>query len=377
MKTSRKRPVLALFSPAANVASETFIQAHRDKIDADILFYTNGPFLPTWLNDQPIMRFKYQLQYFIQKRLHGSIGLSLEEFVLKESLKERKPDIVLCEYGTVATHSLRVIRELELPMLVYFHGYDMSVRQVINETNKYASIIEYADKLFVVSRDMKKKIISFGAKPEQVIHNTYGPNDDYFKITRSSQPQKLFVAAGRFTNKKAPHLTLLAFKKVLSKHPSAKLILAGDGDLHQACRDLAEYYDIKKSVELPGIFNSIQMKKWLKQAVAFVQHSVTAENGDQEGTPVVILEALASGLPVVSTKHAGIKDIIADNKTGYLVDEYDVDGMAEKMCSILDNPEKAKAMGKAARKFILKNLTMDNHIGKINQVIYEIYNNKA
>lgn len=376
MKTTRKRPIVALFSPAANVVSETFIQAHRDKINADIIFYTNGP-LPTWLNDQPIMRFKYQLQYFIQKRLHGSIELSLEEFALKESLKEHKPNVVLCEYGTVATSSLRVISELDLPMLVYFHGYDMSVRQVISETNKYASIIEYANKLFVVSRDMQKKIISFGAKPEQVIYNTYGPNDDYFKINRSSKPQKLFVAAGRFTNKKAPHITLLAFKKVLSKHPDTKLILAGEGDLHQVCRDLVEYYDIKRSVELPGVFDSVQMKKWLKQAVAFVQHSVTAENGDQEGTPVAILEALASGLPVVSTKHAGIKDIVADNKTGYLVDEYDVDGMAEKMCAILDNPEKSKSMGKAARKFILKNLTMDNHIGKINQVIYEIYNNKA
>lgn len=375
MRGVQSRPTVALFSPSANEISETFIRAHRDNIDADIKFYTNGH-IPTQLGDQPILRFKYQLQYFLEKKIRGDIGLSLNEFVLLKSLQEQKPDVVLCEYGDTAHHSLNVIKRLGIPMLVYFHGYDLSMYRTISDNGEYADVIGYASKLFVVSKTMEKKIRSFGAKSEQVVYNPYGPNEDYFNVNRSSKPKQQFIAAGRFTNKKAPHLTILAFRKVLEKYPKAKLIMAGDGNLHQVCRDLIKYYSIGKSVELPGVFNKKQLKMWLRQSAAFVQHSVTAENGDQEGTPVAILEALASGTPVVSTKHTGINDIIVNGKTGYLVDEYDVDDMASKMILILDDPAKSKEIGTAGREFVRQNLTFKRHMEKINQIIHELYESK-
>lgn len=375
MKDTQNRPIVALFSPSPNAVSETFIQAHKDNIDAEIKFYTKGH-VPTQLGDQPLLRFKYQLEYFLKKKTQRDIGLSLDEFALMKSLQEQKPDVVLCEYGDTAHRSLNVIKRLGIPMLVYFHGYDLSMYRTISDNGEYADVIGYATKLFVVSTTMEKKIRSFGAKPKQIVYNPYGPNEDYFKINRSQKPKQQFIAAGRLTNKKAPHLTILAFRKVLEKYPKAKLIIAGDGELHQVCRDLIKYYNIEKSVELPGIFNKEQYIKWLKQSAAFVQHSVTAENGDQEGTPVSVLEALASGTPVVSTKHTGINDNIVNDKTGYLVDEFDVDGMASKMILILDDPIKSKKIGTAGREFVKQNLTFERHIKKINQIIHDIYKNQ-
>jgi len=375
MRSTQNQPIVALFSPSANAVSETFIQAHKDNIDSDVKFYTKGH-IPTQLGDQPILRFKYQLEYFLKKKIHGDSGLSLDEFALMKSLQEQKPDVVLCEYGDTAHHSLKVIKKLGIPMLVYFHGYDLSMYRTISDNREYADVIGYASKLFVVSKTMEKKIRSFGAKPEQIVYNPYGPNEYYFNVKRSLKPKQQFIAAGRLTNKKAPHLTILAFRKVLKKYPKAKLIIAGDGDLHQVCRDLINYYNIQKNVELPGVFNKEQLKKWLEQSAAFVQHSVTAENGDQEGTPVAVLEALASGTPVVSTKHTGINDIIVNNKTGYLVDEYDVDNMASKMILILDEPAKSKEIGAAGREFIRQNFTFKLHIEKINQIIHALYENQ-
>jgi len=362
------KPVVALFSPNNNSASETFIRAHRDNIAANVVFYTDG-MLPTRVNDRPIMRLKYQLHYLLLKRMGMLKTLSLEEYVLSRSLRDNKPDAVLCEYGVCANASLNTIKSLGLPMLVYFHGYDISVNHVVNENNKYQDVIDYASKIFVVSRDQETRLIDYGAQKEKIIYNPCVPSEAYFTVERTAKRPELFVAAGRLTNKKAPHLTLLAFRRVLEKYPKARLVLAGEGELHQVCRDLARHYGIDDNVDLPGVFDSLQLREWFGEAAAFVQHSVTAEDGNQEGTPVVILEAMASGLPVISTRHAGIKDVIVNSQTGYLVDEYDVDSMANQMIAVLDNPANATKIGLAGREFVLNNLTMTQHIARIDQAI--------
>jgi glycosyltransferase involved in cell wall biosynthesis len=96
----------------------------------------------------------------------------------------------------------------------------------------------------------------------------------------------------------------------------------------------------------------------MREASLFVQHSVTA-NGETEGLPVAILEAMASALPVVSTRHSGIPEAVLDNVTGYLVDEHDVDGMGVAMTKLFDHPKRAACMGVAGRERVLANFTQE------------------
>src|SRR4030095_662225 len=100
-----------------------------------------------------------------------------------------------------------------------------------------------------------------------------------------------------------------------------------------------------------------------------VQHSVVAPSGDCEGTPVSILEAGATGLPVVSTRHAGIPDVVIEGDTGFLVDEGDVAGMARHMIQIARNPRLADTMGRAARKHIEQNFSKDQRIKNLWSII--------
>src|SRR5439155_1881807 len=127
---------------------------------------------------------------------------------------------------------------------------------------------------------------------------------------------------------KAPYLTLLAFHKVLAQVPDARLTMVGDGDLLEACHQIAKSLSIDMRVDFVGQRQSADIANILKTARAFVQHSLQTSSGDSEGTPVAILEAGAAGIPVVSTRHAGIVDIVRDGETGYLVDERDIDSMA-------------------------------------------------
>jgi glycosyltransferase involved in cell wall biosynthesis len=96
----------------------------------------------------------------------------------------------------------------------------------------------------------------------------------------------------------------------------------------------------------------------MQEASLFVQHSRTAANGDSEGLPVAILEAMASALPVVSTKHSGIPEAVRDRVTGLLVEEMDVDGMASALAELLDNPDRAIVMGIAGRERVLEHFSL-------------------
>jgi colanic acid/amylovoran biosynthesis glycosyltransferase len=108
----------------------------------------------------------------------------------------------------------------------------------------------------------------------------------------------------------------------------------------------------------------------MAKASVFVQHSVTTpQTGDKEGTPVAIMEAMATGLPVISTNHAGIAEIVENGVTGILVNEFDVDTMATEMIALMNDKERMKAMGKAASEAISSNELLTNHIDVLSSKI--------
>jgi len=169
--------------------------------------------------------------------------------------------------------------------------------------------------------------------------------------------------------KKAPYLTILAFKEVLERLPGARLVMVGSGELHDVCRQIIRSLHIEHAVDLKGIVNHDQIAELMRQSAVFVQHSLVPNSGDREGTPVSILEASASALPVVSTRHAGITDAVIHGKTGFLVDEGDIDGMSQYLYQLLSNPGLADEMGKHARAHIGANFNMEVSIQKLRHIL--------
>ena len=125
-----------------------------------------------------------------------------------------------------------------------------------------------------------------------------------------------------------------------------------------------------------GICNHDELLPYFEKVKAFVQHSIIAPGGDSEGTPVAILEASAAALPVISTKHAGIIDVVKDGVTGFLVDEHDSHAMADKMLFLLENPDVCAKMGQAGRKLIAENYEMSMHLDQLNKLISKVVSQK-
>jgi len=371
-KKINKKPIVAMINSDNDdgYPSQTFIKLQKDNIDAKVNYYNCG-IPPIKINGLDLATPYIIAQSEIYKQKSNEISLRYNETLVAMSLINENTDVVFAQFGPVGAEIMKICKKINLPLIVHFHGYDISVKKVVEDyRKKYQEMFEYATYIIAVSKCMKNMLINLGCSESKIIYNPCGANDAYYNISPTYN-KKLFIGAGRFTPKKAPQNTILAFIKVLEKHPDAQLILAGEGELLETCKELVKQNRIEESVFLPGVFNAEQLKLWLSEAMAFVQHSITAPDGNMEGTPVVVLEASLAGLPIISTFHAGIPDVIIDGKTGLLVNEGDIEGMAKNMIWILDNPKKAKEIGMAGKENIWKNFNMKKHIKVLDEIIYK------
>lgn len=361
---------IAIFSPHYNAYSETFIEAHRKFLKGKIFLYHTG-FVPTYLDSESLKPALFKLKLYT---LLISGYLRISKFTFSQlniyySLKKIQPDVVLIEYGPTAANTFNILNKLKIPFVVHFHGVDAVSRKFLKKFGKkYLLVFRFAFKIISVSSIMTQRLIEIGCPKNKIIQTCYGPNDIFFE-TNPTYKQPIFIGVGRFVEKKAPEKTIIAFSIVVKKHPQAYLHLVGDGPLKNYCEKLVHDLGLQNNVTFLGVLRPIDVRNEMNNSLAFVQHSVTASDGDMEGTPVSILEAQAAALPVVSTYHAGIPEIVIHEKTGFLVDEGDVEGMAKYMIRLVESKEEVKKMGLAGRTRIQDNFTMNKHIALIQHTL--------
>jgi len=355
---------IAILSPNKNAYSETFIQVQKESLQGNVFYYFNGH-IPSRLEGFGSITIKYA----VLKRKLGLLSEDIRLESLKKSLLKNKIDVVLAQYGPTGNAVCQLCKTIKVPLVVHFHGYDASIRSVIKQNGNYTDLFRKAKKIIAVSKAMVSDLQNLGCPQEKIVYNPCAPKDLFLESKISKILKKQFIAVGRFTDKKAPYYTILAFNKVLQKHPDAKLIFGGDGVLLNTCINLTQYLNIENAVSFEGVISQDKLAKYLYESMAFVQHSITADNGDKEGTPVAVLEASAAGLPVLSTMHAGIPDVVLHKKTGLLCKEGDVDTMAKQMCYILDNPNEAELMGLNGKRFIKENFSLDKYIDKLQSIL--------
>ncbi len=280
---------------------------------------------------------------------------------LKAFFREHDVDVILVEFGNAGARIAPEARALGIPLVVHFHGHDAHHETVVAEyKERYRAMFDYASSIVSVSRFMTDALIALGADPAKIVYNPYGPRDAFFECR--SDYRSTLLAVGRFTDIKAPYLTLMAFRLLTEECPEARLIMVGgDEGLLECCKTLTSVWGIESKVSFPGAIPHAQIRTLFAQACCFVQHSVITSYGNAEGTPVAIIEAGAAGLPVVSTRHAGIPDIVVHGQTGFLVEERDVLGMKNYMRKLIEDKPLCRAMGEAARQRIRAHFSLSRY----------------
>ena len=320
------------------------------------------------------------LFWYLHKALKMFIGRNnyFSNYGIKKFLRQHHMDLVLSNYGLSAAHMLPVCRSMQLPLVAHFHGHDASRYKILKKyAAQYAKLFNYASAIICVSVEMKKRLIDLGASEEKIYNIPYGVDLKKFQPSTSKNPTPVFLSVGRFTQKKAPQLTLLAFEKVWKKRPDARLIMIGNGSkLFDECQDLVVRLNLNQAVKFTGALPPDEVISYMQQAHIFLQHSLTPSSGDMEGTPNSILEASACGLAVVSTLHGGIKEAVVHGETGFLVEEKDVEGMAGYMLELFDHSELVTKMGKAGRKHIEENYDLDKQTEKLFRVLQSVSSKK-
>lgn len=358
---------IALISTTLESISETFIRRHRDLMDAEVITYYGG--YPSTHNSKDGRFGLTQWQFYIDT-IARKLGFDIDVKgrALTRSLKKNNIDLCYAEFGPNGVGAMGACEALAIPLVVNFHGYDIHKTDVVNSyRERYQRLFQIAKAVVAVSREMEQKLIALGCAAEKIHYLPCAPDDRFFDLTLETTPKAL-LAVGRFIDKKAPYLTLLGFKKVLEKHPDATLTMIGDGPLLTCCKNIARSQDIE-NVVFTGAIEHKSVLGYFKKTAIFVQHSVTDENGNKEGTPVSVMEANAAKIPVVSTRHAGIPDVIIDGESGFLSDEFDIDTMANNIITLLNDPQKLKAMGEQGQKTITSILGPDIYKRQLNDII--------
>lgn len=371
------RPPIALISSNKAAWSETFIRAQRELLPAEAHFLY-GAWLPRYKPDgrhfianfPPWESLVYFRDWLLKRPLHHTLRKKIRAYLIQHKIQA-----VLAQYGPSGVEMLPFCRELGLPLIVHFHGYDAHDAELLNEYQpRYPEMFAEAAAIVSVSQSMTLQLQQLGAPIDKLHYNPCGADLRQFRPTNPGKNPPRFLAAGRFSGTKAPHLTLQAFEMVAQKVPEARLTMAGDGPLRSLCIRQAKLMGLEDKVDFPCVLSHQEVADNMRQARAFVQHSITTRTGDSEGTPVAIMEAGASGLPVVSTLHAGIPEVVIHEETGYLVAERDTQNMASAMIGLAKFPEIADRMGQAARLRIEEKFSLEKRIERLWGIIQSTMN---
>lgn len=240
--------------------------------------------------------------------------------------------------------------------VISFYGIDAS-KVIADDPEAYDTLFEIADAVTVLSEDMRSALTGVGCPREKTVIQPLPVDESRFEFTtRRKDPHEPFEIAtvARFDEQKGLRYAVDAIAELVDDY-EVRYTIAGDGPLFDEIEQRVHSHGIEDSVELLGWLDADEVTEVMTDAHLFLLPSVTAPDGAKEGTPTVLLEAQAVGLPVVSTYHAGIPEIVGDGESGLLVPEKDIDALVDVLERLFENPDRWAEMGREGRRRIEEN----------------------
>jgi colanic acid/amylovoran biosynthesis glycosyltransferase len=287
----------------------------------------------------------------------GRADRGLRALSLKPRADRRPPrahDVLIAHFGHVGLDALR-LRDtgmLSGRLVTFFHGYDLSAFPAANGLRAYADLFRRGELFLAISRRWQERLIEMGCPVTRTAVHHMGVDTARFRF-RLRAPvageATRVLSVGRLVEKKGLEVGLRAIARVAARHPGLEYTVAGEGPLRPRLERTVQELRLGGRVRFAGGLNRDGVVRELEQAHLFLAPSCTAADGDAEGIPVALMEAMSTGMPVVSTRHSGIPELVEDGVSGVLAPEGDVDAIAARLEDLVSAPQRWSSFGRAAR----------------------------
>lgn len=281
-------------------------------------------------------------------------------------------------FGPNGVYALPLARKLEVPLVVTFHGYDITLnRQAIWRTGKllYYQLLwherelqERAAGFIAVSQFIRDRLIAHGYPREKILLHYIGVDTQKFAPNSNRARGRYILCVGRHTEKKGIDTLIRAFARIAGRHLEVQLLQVGRGELTAKLQTLVRQLGIERQVNFLGAQPHAKVLELMQQAEIFALPSQVAKSGECEGLPIVILEASACGIPVVATRHSGIPEAVIDGETGFLVAEKDHLALADRLDLLLSDRSLGRRLGSRGRELIATEFDIRQQTAKLEDI---------
>lgn len=388
-------PRVAIFRHTLLPISESFIATQAAELTRYRPVFVGrerGPLAPPGetrtLADETTGRWR-RLWRRVRYTLSGGGGAPMGEL-----LAAAQPDLVHAHFGVDGVYAARVRRGMEqragtglpgrVPLVVTFHGFDATrtigsylrapkVAHLWYLLRRRALAKDPRVHGIAVSRYIAARLAALGFPPERVHLHYIGIDPRRFAPSSAAEsrapagaPRVLTIA--RLVEKKGTVYLLRAVAALAARFPALTLRVIGEGPLRGALEGEAARLGIADRVVFLGAQPGDVVRAELAAAGLFALTSVTATSGDAEGMGIVLLEAAATGLPVIASHHGGMVEAVIDGETGLLCPERDVTAIAAAIEALITNPDRARTMGAAGRAMVEKEFDVRTQTAKLEQI---------
>jgi colanic acid/amylovoran biosynthesis glycosyltransferase len=368
-----------IFSRKAGKYEKKHEDYRRYNLGARTIYYQapRRRFVRAWKSVKGIIRHAPKNAPVIMKSLnvfkYGRRALSFALLFEVICFLEKGPfDIVHCQFGTLGMTAvtLRQLGAVNCRIVTSIRGSDITVslprrKEVIKE------LFREGDLFLPVSHSLKEHLVRAGCSEEKIIVHHSGIDCSRFMFFERSvaagEPVRM-LTIGRLVEKKGVAFAIEAIARLISEGRRVSYTVIGDGELRNELGEMIQRQGLTEHVRLVGWKTREQVSAFLEEAHILVAPSVTSAEGDQEGIPNVLKEGMASGLPVVTTLHSGIPELVVNGISGFTVPERDVESLAASLRYLIEHPELWPAMGRSGRSMVEKHFDIEKLIDELVEI---------
>jgi colanic acid/amylovoran biosynthesis glycosyltransferase len=332
------------------------------------------PFEPVYVVGKPATHFLRRF-WFRQVRDQPWQISRVELDGLTRILTRAEAGLLHIYFGHIAVHLLPLIRAWPQPSLVSFHGADVLVDMDKPAYRRAtAEMLKAVRRVLVRSESLRRALVDLGcdAGKIDILHAGIPLQEFPFRERKSPENGEWrAVQACRMIEKKGLPTTLRAFARFVRAFPKATLTVAGEGPLLTKLQELARELKIEKQVSFRGLISQEELRKIFYASHLFLHPSETGRDGNQEGVPNSMLEAMATGLPVFATRHGGIPEAIEHGVSGVLVPERDDEALARALLDAAQDRDFLARLARAGAEAVQQNFDQQRQVRRLEDIYLE------